>query len=156
MSKSEANGAAQPREDELRIEDWIVVTSTSGQQYLGRLAGDAEDFVGLSISDCKKVLRRAITDGGTIILDVAFEFATPTTQSPRGDITRSAFVMSLGVTAHPVRVHVRPASVCCCEDMHPDDRACYADLVRRGFQLLARSRAARSNIQIAGGAAIKV
>ena len=148
MSGSETNGGAQKRDDELRIEDWIVVTSTSGQQYLGRLAGDEDR--GLSPMAYRKAMSNIVGEARTLTLEVAFEFATPTTQSPRGDITRSAFVMSLGVTAHPARIHVRPASVCCCEDMHPDDRACYADLVRRGFQLLARSRTARSNIQLLG------
>ena len=145
---SEPNGAATTKAEELRIEDWIVVWATSGQQYLGRIA--ANEVLGLSPDAYRKALPSFVADARVLTLEVAFEFATPTAQTPRGDVTRSAFVMSLGMTAHPVRVHVRPAVVCCCEDMHPDDRARYADLVRRGFELLAKSRAARSNIQLPG------
>ena len=143
---SETNGATQRRDDEVTIEDWIVVTSTSGQQYLGRLSG-ARGGVIVRISDS---VADAVAKGTVLTFDVAYEFATPTTQTPRGDITRNAFVMSVGMTAYHVRVHVKPAVAYCCADMHPEDRARYVDLVRRGFELLAKSRAARSNLQLPG------
>ena len=142
QNKSESNGALEQTGDELRIEQWGVVTAQSGQQYLGRIVPyDTREWTAAMVS---------IAQQTPILLDPVFEFTTRTeaVPSPTPDkpasMRRGWVVLPIGVAYEGVPLRVRPAAIYMCADMKEDDRAIYTKIVRAGFETLkemARGRA---------------
>lgn len=120
---------------DIRIEEWIVVQTAAGQ-YLGRLAREGWEGADDPLLEAVK--------GAPIKLDIAFEFATPTTQRPDGAMNRGAFVMPIGLTGHSVPFYVTPVSAYACAELHEDDRAVYAEIVKKGLQMQGEFRTGRT------------
>lgn len=146
MDKTMMNGAGAP--DDLRIEEWVVVTAQSGQQYLGRIPPD--ETRGWTAEAYRKTMLPLVAEGAAILLDPVFEFTTRTeaVPSPTPDkpasMRRGWVVLPIGVAYEGVPLRVRPAAIYMCADMKEDDRAIYTKIIHAGFETLkemARTRA---------------
>ena len=121
------NGAANP--DTIVIDEWVVVITAGGQQYLGRVAS-GDEFTALVNGECTE-------------LSCAFEFMTPTSMSAEG-MNRGVVVMPVGLTGHPTPLHVTPVAAYTCTAMAEADKQIHKNIVQKGFEMLAQFRASRS------------
>lgn len=135
---SESNGAGKT-EVELDIDEWIVVAGQNGQQYLGRqyLHPGANRI---------NTLIRSIEDGTPIILRPAFEFATPTSRSGDGKLSRAAFAFPVGLIYQGAPVYVKPAMAYACVEMSEADKAAYEKLARAGIEAAQQMSKARADV----------